>query len=419
MKSVKKIFIAFFALFAGIMLVSATTKVKAYSEVQNSTPWILTFEDGTVVNIREGETGGEVDVYSNSFTVTYFDATGNTEGGYLTLFTETRMGEQFEPYIMDQYVENGESVTVQKGGYMALVYQMSSDEGDWMTNVWYSFYVNRSIIDTNRIRTDLVDGRYYYYDQSIWFEDTDDEWMIDSNMEWTIYNKTTGEVKPGCAYFSVDEVGEYEVTVYDKVRKETLTFEFAIVIDQANPLIYLVERDYLTETPMSNGAITSAGMEVIYGDNFEVKEMTYEYTTFQGRYEKGTVQSGFIFYRKGEYTITVTDMAGNRSVATFTITDYDLVVDPEGAGTVGTEVTNNGGAYGDPTMSVGYTRCIYLGGNAPSQSRLHYTFTSSDESIATVSAYGTVEAKGAGIVEITCVHKQTGKVSKIVITVLP
>ena len=103
----------------------------------------------------------------------------------------------------------------------------------------------------------------------------------------------------------------------------------------------------------------------------------------------------------------------------FYITDYDLVVDPEGAGTVGTEVTSNGGAYGNPTMSVGYTRCIYLGPTAPSQSRLQYTFTSSDESIATVSVYGTVEAKGAGTVEIKCVHKKTGKVSKIVITVLP
>ncbi|MCM1259866.1 MAG: Ig-like domain-containing protein, partial [Staphylococcus sp.] len=80
----------------------------------------------------------------------------------------------------------------------------------------------------------------------------------------------------------------------------------------------------------------------------------------------------------------------------------------------------NGGAYGDPTMSVGYTRCIYLGPTAPSQSRLEYTFTSSDESIATVSVFGTVEAKGAGTVVITCVNKKNPKlVSKIVITVLP
>ena len=417
MKSVKKIFVAFFALFLGIMLVSATTKAKAYSEVPNSTPWILTFDDGTVVNIREGETGGDINVYSNSFTVTYFDATGKTEGGYLNLFTETRHLEAYQSYISNQYIKNGESITVEKGGYMALVYEMQSDESDWTTNGWYSFYVNRSIIDTNRIRTDLVEGKYYY-NHSIWFEDTDDEWMYDPNMEWEIYNKTTGEVRLGSPYFQLIEVGEYKVTVYDNGRDETLTFEFAI--DQAAPLIYLVEKDYLTETPMSNGAITSAGMEVIYGDNYEVKEMTYLYKPFSGRWETGTVKSGFIFYRKGEYTITVTDMAGNRSVATFIITDYDLVVDPQGAQTVGTEVTSNGGAYGDPTMSVGYTRCIYLGPTAPSQSRLDYTFTSSDESIATVSAFGTVEAKGAGTVEITCVNKKNpSKVSKIVITVLP
>lgn len=415
MKSVKKIFFAFFALFLGIMLVSVTTK--AYSEVANSTPWILSFEDGTVVNIREGERGGDINVYSNSFTVTYFDATGKTEGGYLNLWTETRMGEAFQLYICDQYIQNGESITVEKGGYMELVYEMYDEEYDWTTSVWYSFYVNRSIIDTNRIRTTLEEGKYYYKD-SVWFEDTDDEWMSDTNMEWEIYNKTTGKVELGCSYFYVDKIGEYEVTVYDIVRDESLTYEFAI--DKANPLIYLVESNYLTETPMENGAITSAGMKVIYGDNFEVKNMTYQYRPFKGRWETGTVKSGFTFYRKGDYTITVTDMAGNTSVATFTITDYDLVVDPKGAGTVGTEVTNHSGAYGDPTMSVGYTRCIYLGGNAPSQSRLDYTFTSSDESIATVSIYGTVVAKGAGTVVITCVNKKNpSKVSKIVITVLP
>ena len=414
MKSVKKIFVAFFALFVGIMLVSATTKAKADSEVPNSTPWILTFEDGTVVNIREGETGG-ASFNSNSFTVTYFDATGNTEGGYLTIWGKTRMLIPYEPFIENEYILNGESMTFERGGDMSLVYQGLNDDGD-IIDIWYGFNVNRSIIDTDRIRTNFVKGKYYY-DDSIWFDDIDDEWMTDSNLEWKVYNKTTGKMVVGGSRFTVSEVGEYKVTAYDGARNETLTFEFAI--DKADPLIYLVERDYLTETPMSNGAITSAGMEVIYGDNFEVKEMTYVYRSFSGGYEKGTVNSGFIFYRKGEYTITVTDMVGNTSVATFTITDYDLVVDPEGAGTVGTEVTNHGGSYGDTTMSVGYTRCIYLGPTAPSQSRLQYTFTSSDDSIATVSAYGTVEAKGAGTVEIKCVHKKTGKVSKIVITVLP
>ena len=413
MKSVKKIFVAFFALFLGVMLVSATTKAKAYSEVPNSTPWILTFDDGTVVNIREGETG--IRALANSFTISYFDTTGKTEGGYFDLWVESRHIETIEGVISNQYVKNGETITIPYSGHLTFLYYLVDDTGEILERRPYGIYLDRSILNKNRIRTNFVDGQYYY--DSVIFDDNDDLWANDKDKVWTIYNKITGKTRIVAPYFSVSEPGEYVMTIYDKLRDETLTFEFAI--DKVAPLIYLVECDYLTETPMENGAITSAGMKVIYGDNYEVKEMTYQYKPFSGRWETGTVKSGFTFYRKGEYTITVTDMAGNRSVSTFTITDYDLVVDPEGASTVGTEVTQNGGKRGDTTMSVGYTRCIYLGPTAPSQSRLQYTFTSSDESIATVSIYGTVEAKGAGTVEIKCVHKKTGKVSKIVITVLP
>ena len=414
MKSVKKIFVAFFALFVGIMLVSATTKAKADSEVPNSTPWILTFEDGTVVNIREGEKG--IRVLANSLTISYFDATGKTEGGYFDLWQEDRVPEVFNKVIEDQYVKNGETITIPYAGYLTFVYQLLDNDGDSWTSKSYSIYLDRSILTTDRIHTNFIEGQYYY--DSVVFNDVDNPWYNTDGKVFTIYNKITNENKLVAPYFSVSEPGEYVMTIYDPLRDETLTFEFAI--DKAAPLIYLVESDYLTETPMESGAITSAGMKVIYGDNFEVKEMTYQYKPFSGRWETGTVKSGFTFYRKGEYTITVTDMVGNTSVSTFTITDYDLVVDPEGAGTVGTEVTSNGGAYGNPTMSVGYTRCIYLGSTAPSQSRLQYTFTSSDESIATVSAYGTVEAKAAGTVVITCVNKKNPNlVSKVILTVLP
>ncbi|MCM1350122.1 MAG: Ig-like domain-containing protein [Prevotella sp.] len=414
MKSVKKIFVAFFALFLGIMLVSATTKAKAYSKVPNSTPWILTFEDGTVVNIREGE--GGIRVLANSFTVSYFDATGKTEGGYFDLWREELVPEVFNKVIENQYVKNGETITIPYAGYLTFVYHLLDNNGEFLDAKSFGVHLDRSILTSDRIRTNFREGQYYY--NGIVFDDIDNPWYNEEDKDFIIYNKTTDESYLVAPYFSSSEPGEYVMTIHDKLRDETLTYEFAI--DKAAPLIYLVERDYLTETPMENGAITSAGMEVIYGDNYEVKEMTYLYKPFSGRWETGTVKSGFIFYRKGEYTITVTDMAGNRSVATFTITDYDLVVDPEGAQTVGTEVTSNGGAYGDPTMSVGYTRCIYLGPTAPSQSRLEYTFTSSDESIATVSVFGTVEAKGAGTVVITCVNKKNPKlVSKIVITVLP
>ena len=113
-------------------------------------------------------------------------------------------------------------------------------------------------------------------------------------------------------------------------------------------------------------------------------------------------------------------MIGNVTTQTFQLTDFDVVADPDGAQTLGTEVTQNGGAKGGTIFHVGYTRCLYLGGNASSQSRLDYTFTSSNPSIATVSEYGTVTGLSAGTVEITCVLKSNpSKVSKIVLTVLP
>ena len=186
-------------------------------------------------------------------------------------------------------------------------------------------------------------------------------------------------------------------------------------------MIYLVEWDYFVETPMLEGSITNAGMKVIYGDNIKVNQMTYQYKPFNSnKVETGSVENNFIFWRKGEYVITVVDMVGKSVSTTFTISEFDIVADPDGAQTLGTEVTQNGGAKGGTILHVGYTRCLYLGGNASSQSRLDYTFTSSNPSIATVSEYGTVTGLSAGTVEITCVLKSNpSKVSKIVLTVLP
>lgn len=77
MKSVKKIFFAFFAL-VGLVLINGTANVKASEPV--ATPWFITFSNGTVVNIKEGDMG--FTTLADSFTVSYFDATGATTGGY-------------------------------------------------------------------------------------------------------------------------------------------------------------------------------------------------------------------------------------------------------------------------------------------------------------------------------------------------
>ena len=231
---------------------------------------------------------------------------------------------------------------------------------------------------------------------------------------------TTGEyLEVGYHSLNVDDEGEYEVIIRDNRKNQTKMYQFAI--DKTAPMIYLVEWDYFVETPVLEGTITSAGMKVMYGDNIEVSQMTYSYKPFNSNsVETGSVENNYIFWRKGEYVITVTDMVGKTTSTTFTISSFDIVADPDGAATLGTEVTLNDGEKGGTTLHVGYTRCLYLDGNAPSQSRLDYTFTSSNSSVATVSEYGTVTAKGVGVVEITCVLKSNpSKVSKIILTILP
>ena len=416
MKSVKKIFVAFFALFVGIMLVSATTKAKAYPEEGLPTPWTLSFDNGQSINLVTGY-NDSVRIKANSISITYNDLTGETTGSHYTLHRESIGVIPYEPYVENQYISNGETQTFDIGGHLIFEYSQYDENFELKEYIRITVVVDRSILHSNRISTSLNTNQYYY-ENGVNFSDSDYNRDPDMDLVFEVKNLTSGVYREEYKFAYIYDEGEYEVTVHDKRKNERKMYKFAV--DKTAPLIYLVECDWQEETPMSNGAITSAGMKVIYGDNFEVKEMTYEYRPFSGGYEKGTVKSGFTFYRKGEYKIIVTDMLDHKTIYTFTITDYDLVVDPEGAGTVGTEVTRHGGAYGGTTLSVGYSRCIYLGPTAPSQSRFDYTFTSSNESIATVSAYGTVEAKGAGTVVITCVNKKNpSKVSKIVFTVLP
>ena len=415
MKSVKKIFVAFFALFLGIMLVSATTKAKAYPEEGLPTPWTLSFDNGQSINLVTGY-NDSVTVKANSISITYNDPTGETTGSYYTLCKESWGVIHHEPYVWNQYIANGETHTFEIGGSLIFKYYQYDEELELENFISAGVILDRSVLRSNRIATNFENNQYYYAN-GVHFLDGDYLREPDIDLVFEVKNLTSGVYNEQYGFVEVYDEGEYEVTIHDKRKNERKVYKFAV--DKTAPLIYLVECNWLEETPMSDGAITSAGMKVIYGDNIKVKEMTYVYRPFVGTREIGTVKSGFTFYRKGEYTITVTDMLDNKTIYTFTITDYDLVVDPEGAATVGTEVTSNGGAYGETTLSVGYSRCIYLGPTAPSQSRFDYTFTSSNESIATVSAYGTVEAKGAGTVEITCVHKKTSKVSKIIITVLP
>lgn len=85
--------------------------------------------------------------------------------------------------------------------------------------------------------------------------------------------------------------------------------------------------------------------------------------------------------------------------------DFNLLLDPHSGVTVGTEVLLGGGSYLSNYMTQGYTRVLYLGSNAPSQSRLDYFLTSTDESVVSISSYGTILAKNPGQAFIKAVYK--------------
>lgn len=77
----------------------------------------------------------------------------------------------------------------------------------------------------------------------------------------------------------------------------------------------------------------------------------------------------------------------------FTDDTFTIITDPNSNVTVGSEVYLNSGSYGGVTITQGFTRICYLGNDAPYlQSRTQYYWYSSDETIAKVSAYGTVTA---------------------------
>ncbi len=91
-----------------------------------------------------------------------------------------------------------------------------------------------------------------------------------------------------------------------------------------------------------------------------------------------------------------------RKVNTDSNMDRTLVADPtDNAGfTIGSEVTLNNGKFSGNTITEGFTRCIYLMVEDKVHdplSRLKYDWYSNDESVAIVTAYGTVIAQSVDV----------------------
>ena len=92
-----------------------------------------------------------------------------------------------------------------------------------------------------------------------------------------------------------------------------------------------------------------------------------------------------------------------------------LVADTYDYDDYGSEVRFNNGLRGGTTLTVGFTRFIYLDdpSNVPSISRLNYYWYTSDEELATISEYGTLLAKSIGTVKVMAVYKNDPSITYV------
>lgn len=168
--------------------------------------------------------------------------------------------------------------------------------------------------------------------------------------------------------------------------------------------------------------VTTSGT---YSQNITLVLFKKEYNSTTGNYYKTDITGDYlpvtnkiIILEEGTYYI---GYFGNTSGITITatlerlldlsgITTQVLVMDPDSSHTFGTEVRHNNGAYGENTITEGFTRHVHFQNvtGVPSVSRYDYNFYSSNENYATVSEFGTVFAKavtGNKTVTIIAVYK--------------
>lgn len=115
-------------------------------------------------------------------------------------------------------------------------------------------------------------------------------------------------------------------------------------------------------------------------------------------------------YGKTDITIIYTNCNNISLTIDCTLTyenEFSVVLDKYGAddSLVGSEVRINNGLREANTIMVGLTRCAFLGNDVSDQSRLNCNWYSSNESIASISQYGTITAYRTGKVLIQVYSK--------------
>lgn len=127
-------------------------------------------------------------------------------------------------------------------------------------------------------------------------------------------------------------------------------------------------------------------------------------------------------YGKTDITVIYTNCNNISLTIDCTLTyenEFSVVLDKYGAddSLVGSEVRLNNGLREANTIMVGLTRCAFLGNDVSDQSRLNCNWYSSNESIASISQYGTITAYKTGKVLIQVYSKSLHTYAAFYVTV--
>ena len=202
-----------------------------------------------------------------------------------------------------------------------------------------------------------------------------DLFNIDSNINLLLDNQFDNIVK----VFELKQRGKFELSAYNSGPVQ-------------NDMFFILAKLSFNETSLSYE------LDFIVKCLMDVEEYSYSNTLIldEGKYFVG-------YFDKSDDNLFVVNL--NR-VITKSGSKY-LVSDPDFQTLYGSEVRFNNGAYQGTSLTIGYTRFIYLDNSysIPSQSRLDYEWYSSDDEIASISPYGTLLGKSVGNVKIMAVYR--------------
>lgn len=202
-------------------------------------------------------------------------------------------------------------------------------------------------------------------------------------------------------YDNLDEqinVIENESTYGDYFKKITLNQSARFFVELANfsnlddkVLFVLSKLNYNSST--DSYSLENIVMELM---PYDEREFTYVLDLSKGTYFVG-------YFNKDDSSLF--NLRFTRVVSDFSTTK--LVSDPDSLSLYGSEVRYNDGDLRGNTITVGFTRILYLDYNldVPSYSITSFDLFVSDSSVATVSVYGTMLARRSGTVDVIAIYK--------------